>query len=225
MPISSIGDYYQFSTSDESSASGELDKDAFLNLMVTELKYQDPMNPMDNTEYVAQLAQFSSLEQLYNVNENLSDNAFLTQSMHNSIVSSMIGKEVKATSNIVPYDGSSEAEINYTLADEADVTVSIYTADGDLVKTIDAGHVNSGEQSVAWDGTNFMGSDMPEGTYYVDVVATDADGNEVAAIPLFSGVITGLKYNDGNPVFLVGDAELDVSDILEIHEYTGTDDE
>ena len=225
MPVSSISDFYQFSTTEKSSTSGDLDKDAFLNLMVTELKYQDPMNPMDNTEYVAQLAQFSSLEQLYNVNENLENNMYYTQSMHNSIVSSMIGKEVKATSSALVYDGSSETEVNYTLSDEADVTVSVYDESGNLIKTIDGGHANSGEQTVTWDGTNFTGANMPEGTYYVDIVAKDESGNAVTAVPMFTGVITGLKYNDGSPVFLVGDAELSISDILEIHEYKGTDEE
>ena len=73
-----------------------LDKQAFLNLLVTQLKYQDPLNPMENTEFVAQLAQFSSLEQLVNVNDNLQADAVLSQSVNNSLIASLIGNEVKA---------------------------------------------------------------------------------------------------------------------------------
>jgi len=73
-------------------ANQNLDKEAFLQLLVTQLKNQDPLSPMDNTEFVAQLAQFSSLEQLSNMNSSLQSNALVTQSMNNSVMAELIEK-------------------------------------------------------------------------------------------------------------------------------------
>ncbi len=217
MPISSVGTYYEYSVNSDSSASSEMDKDAFLNLMVTELKYQDPLDPMDNTEYVAQLAQFSSLEQLYTVNEQLETDAYLTQSMHNSIVSSVIGKDILAQSDSVIWSGSGEKEVEFTLAEDAsDVTVSIYTEDGSLVKTIDLDYQNAGNVTATWDGTNLGGGTVSEGVYYMDVAAYNDSGEKVDFVPVFRGTVTGLRYNDGTPTFMVGDAEISISEVLEI---------
>ena len=83
-----------YANSQQAKGSTELGKDDFLNLMITQMKYQDPLNPMDSNEYAAQLAQFSSLEQLTNlnnsVNESIDINYLLTQSINNTILSSSI---------------------------------------------------------------------------------------------------------------------------------------
>jgi flagellar basal-body rod modification protein FlgD len=78
-----------------SGANNLVSKDDFLNLFVTQMKYQNPLNPMDNTEFTAQLAQFSSLEQLTNINSQLTDLLSYQNSLHNTLTASFIGKNVK----------------------------------------------------------------------------------------------------------------------------------
>ncbi len=91
-------------TSSSSAGKTTLGKDDFMNLMITQLKNQDPLNPMDNSQFSAQLAQFSSLEQLQNLNDQMSQsidaNYLLTQSINNTLTSTMIGKDVKLPAGI-----------------------------------------------------------------------------------------------------------------------------
>ena len=101
------------------SASGTLGKDDFLKLLVKQLQNQDPMNPLDSSQFATQLAQFSSVEQLANINTNLeasiSTNQLMAQSIGNSLASSMIGRDVKASGNTLQWNGTDEVRFGYTL--------------------------------------------------------------------------------------------------------------
>jgi len=77
------------------AADNLMSKDEFLRLFVTQMQYQNPLNPMDNTDFTAQLAQFSSLEQLTNINSQLTDMLSYQNSLHNTLTTSLIGKNVK----------------------------------------------------------------------------------------------------------------------------------
>ncbi|MBQ9377270.1 MAG: flagellar biosynthesis protein FlgD [Schwartzia sp.] len=97
-------------------ANDSLDKDAFLKLLVTQMQYQDPLNPQDNAEYVAQLAQFSSLEQMTNVYKSVSDVAELVSNIDTSVLvgqlSSMIGKEVQWSTETIQTDAQGKAIVD-----------------------------------------------------------------------------------------------------------------
>jgi len=218
MPITSIGNNPTLNLNSDITGKNALDKDAFLNLLVTQLKYQDPMSPMENTEFVAQLSQFSSLEQLYSVNTKLEENSMVTQSMHNSIVSSLIGKELRAVSNALTLDETGKSAFSYELSGDANVTVSVYTEQGDLIKSIDLGPQNAGLHSEEWDGRNSLGMDMPPGMYYFKVVGNDATGNEVETTSMIEGIVSGLKFVNGSPVLVIGEAEIDITNVIEINE-------
>src|SRR5690554_7537 len=103
-----------------STENSTLDKDAFMKLMIEQLKYQDPLDPMDNTEFSAQLAQFSSLEQLSNLNdlmeESIEVNYYLTQSINNTLTATLIGNDVKVGSNIISNNGNNTANFGYNLS-------------------------------------------------------------------------------------------------------------
>lgn len=193
-----------------------LDKQAFLNLLTTQLKYQDPLNPMENTEFVAQLAQFSSLEQLWNVNSTLQNNAVLTQAMHNSMISSIIGREVTALGNGLVLGEDQEAVFSYNLAQDADVSVVISSPDGELVNTIELGPQGAGDHQGTWDGQNMLGEKAPSGNYIYQIVATDADGNQVPVDTYIRGKVTSIRFSGGQTVVMIGETQVNPGDILEI---------
>ena len=104
---------YSASTSTSSTTSSALDKETFLKLLVTQMEYQDPLDPQDNSEYLAELAQFSALEQMTNVADSLSSISTLVENMDTSLLvgqlSNMIGKEIQwqTTSTVTGDDGQS----------------------------------------------------------------------------------------------------------------------
>lgn len=200
----------------------ELDRDAFLKLLLTQLNHQDPMAPTANEEFVAQLAQFSSLEQMQSINRNLQDsintNLLLNQSMNNSLVTTLIGKDVIATTNKITLGASGEAELGYRLEGPADkVTVNIYDPSGALVATLSDTGMAAGEHAATWNGRGKDGNRLPAGAYTFEVVPYAKSGDELpSATPFVRGRITGVRYHDGRAVLLIGSAELDLSDVESI---------
>ena len=110
---------YSASTSTSSTTSSALDKETFLKLLVTQMEYQDPLDPQDNSEYLAELAQFSALEQMTNVADSLSSISTLVENMDTSLLvgqlSNMIGKEIQwQTTSIVTGDDGQSYETSKT---------------------------------------------------------------------------------------------------------------
>jgi flagellar basal-body rod modification protein FlgD len=174
---------------------------------------------MENKDFVAQLAQFSSLEQLLNVNSNLQANFLVMQSLNNSSVASFIGKSVKADGNSVYLKDEGDAVLNYKLDSSAKVTVKIYDESGNIVRTIsDDSWQDSGDRELAWDGCDSSGNRLSAGKYTFEVSATDANGDSVGVTTYVKGKITGVKFDNGVAVLLMDGLEVRLSDILEISE-------
>jgi len=203
-------------TTSSTAAGGTLGKDSFMQLLVTQLQYQDPLNPMDNTEFTAQLAQFSQLESLENMSTTLETLSELQASMNNMQSVSFIGKTVNATGNTVEYTGNA-VELGYSLNDDATtVRVSIYDGNGTKVRTLESGSTAAGTQTMAWDGRDDDGNSLESGNYSYYVSAYDVDGNAVSATTYASGTVTGVRYENGTTYLIIGDKEVTISDIQQI---------
>ncbi len=192
-----------------------LGKEAFLNLLVTQLTNQDPLEPMENTEFVAQLAQFSSLEQLWNVNGNLEANVLLTQSLQNSLMSSLIDQDVRLAGDAVILNESGEATLYYTLAADAVVTIEILGEDGEVVRTLELGQLSAGDNRYYWNGEDNYGKSLDPGVYSYRVSAVDQDGNDVYAQLFTVGMVTGVRFSDGIPILLIGEFPVSPAEIVE----------
>jgi len=199
----------------------ELGKDDFLKLMMAQMKYQDPMNPMDGTAFSAQLAQFSSLEQLTNINTSLTQsinaNLMLAESVNNTMSATLIGKEVKLSNTTIQKNGQDEANIGYTLpGDAVSVKISIYNEAGMLVKTIEDASTDKGDSKLSWDFTDNDGNNLPDGSYTFSVEAEGANGNLMDVTHFLYGKIAGVKFTTEGTKLLVNNSEYLLSDILEI---------
>jgi len=196
-----------------------LGKDAFLHLLVTQLRHQDPLSPMESTQFTAQLAQFSSLEQLSSVNENLGILQIYQASINNSQAVGFIGKTVKASGDSVYLTEDVPAEMHFELAGEAsEVFIHIYDSKGNFVKTMECRSLNAGEQSIEWDGTDDEGNELPEGTFTFEVIATDADGEKIAATTFMVNKVTGVTFKDGITYLLAGDLMIPIGNVVEVRE-------
>jgi flagellar basal-body rod modification protein FlgD len=201
-------------------AKSTLGKQDFLNLLVMQMRNQDPLDPMKGTEFAAQLAQFSSLEQLTNLNSSmtasLDANAILAQSINNGLSATFIGKNVRAAVDTFRYTGSGEVKMGYTLPKDAEtVKIKIYDSNGNLVKTIN-GDTDKGESTIRWDGTTVKEEYVAEGEYRFEVEAKDDKGNIITANSYIFGEIAGVRFKAEGTVFVIDGMEIALGNILEI---------
>lgn len=194
-----------------------LGKDDFLTLLVTQLQNQDPLNPTDNTEFIAQLAQFSSLEGIKNLESTMSDVASNVSSMQKWGLSDLIDRTVKVEGANFDYAGS-PVTLEYSLGGRASsVAVSIYDASGNLVKQVDAGSANPGAYEAIWDGTDLTGKTAASGTYKVAISAVDPAGKAVEAATYVKGKVSSVTFGDNGAEINVGNLILTQDDILAVY--------
>lgn len=194
-----------YSGSSDGANSTTLNQEDFLNLLITQLQNQDPLNPLDSTEYTAQLAQFTSLEELYAVNENLLTIQEILSSQSEETLLELIGKTVKADDNTILVSDGSALSGAYTLDEAADVTISIYDSSGSEIRTLYSYGQDAGEHDIDWDGRDDNGEQVSDGTYYYEVSAVDENGDSIDVNTYICGEVTGITYEYGSPYLIVGD--------------------
>ena len=204
-------------TSTQTAGNNTLGKDEFLTMLVAQLQYQDPMNPMDSTGFTAQLAQFSSLEQLENINATLETQTTYQASNDNAQAVQFIGKQITAVGNMVALGDSGTAAMSFDLAGDADaVYIKVYDAAGAYVGDFETGSLAAGEQQVTWDGTDQNGQPLPEGQYQFDVLAVDEQDVPVSATTFSTGVVTGVSYQNGEAYLQTDSFLLPISSVVRV---------
>lgn len=196
-----------------------LGRDEFLKLLVAQLKHQDPLKPQDNAQFVAELAQFSSLEQTMGINERLDLLATQNQGLANSQVVSLVGKTATVRGNIITLDGSGTGtRINFELSGNAETsTVSIRNQSGQVVRKIELGANSAGNVSVLWDGKSDSGIVLPEGAYVISVTAKGENDAPVSVSQESSATVTAVSFDKGYPVLHLGNGvSVPVSDLLRV---------
>lgn len=200
----------------ETSYQKELGKDAFLRLLVAQLEHQDPLNPMESADFTAQLAQFSSLEQLFNINDNLTAIKETKSEEVSENLLDYIGKEVKSDQNkIAVYDGKSSG-VTYSLSEPGDVIISVFDSDGAEIRTIYQRDQAAGEHDFYFDGNNSNGDPVSDGDYSFTVQAVDSTGSAIAVDAGLSGLVTAVTYQGGVPYLVVGDQLISPQYITEV---------
>ncbi|MDO9463099.1 MAG: flagellar hook capping FlgD N-terminal domain-containing protein [Deltaproteobacteria bacterium] len=207
------------SASQTQSGTGQiLDKDSFMKLFVAQMQHQDPLKPMEAYEISAQLAQFSSLEQLYNLNENMNNMIAYQTSQNNLQLLSLINKNVEVVTDKLTLQGGKATEARYELGEEAtSCAIKIYGEDGTCVRSLNLGSRDAGSYTLDWDGRDQRGAILPDGRYYFDVVAKDAAGQEVPVNTSICGRITGLDFEGGITMLVLEDgSRIGVADVVRV---------
>jgi flagellar basal-body rod modification protein FlgD len=215
MYIDTLGTYTE-STPTYTSPEKELGRDQFLTLLVAQLKNQDPLNPLESADFTAQLAQFSSLEQLFGMNESLKDIQEALAAQESGNVLDYIGRSVKTLDNsIFVKDGTMDSNV-YDLQDRAEVTISIRDDEGFEIRTIYAGWQDAGEHELIWDGKDNKGSIVDDGIYTFELEAVDEEGFIVPYDTYLVGEVTGVTYYSGNPFLMIGNKLLAPENVIEV---------
>lgn len=201
----------------ESGAKNSLGKEAFLTLLVTQLQNQDPLKPMEDKEFTAQLAQFSSLEEMKNISKSVDGLVASQTSSTKTTAVGFIGKEVTALGGYVNVSGGSAGLLQYGLERDASaVNIQISDASGKVVRVIDRSNATGGANSVTWDGRDSHGNLLPDGGYTFDVQATDPTGTAVQAKTAMRGVVSSVKYELGVPYLMIGSVKVSMNNVMEV---------
>jgi flagellar basal-body rod modification protein FlgD len=193
------------------STKNIMGKDEFLKMLIAQLKHQDPLNPMDGTAFTAQLAQFSSLEQLQNINTQLTSFTKQQQSLGNTQAVNLIGREILAKGDKIQAEGS-PVDLRYMLnGDAAAGLVRIYNANGELVDALVFKNQKQGMNTLTWNPPS-----SATGSCTFEVSAADSAGKSVGVDAMIQGEVTGVNFRDGVTYLSVGNREITFSDVVSV---------
>lgn len=211
--------------SNSSTSSDELGKEQFLQLLVTQLQNQDPLNPMEDQEFIAQMAQFSSLEQLMNLNTSMEGLTDATNNQQMFSATNYIGKYVTAVGNVVGKtsttnaDGTTVSEVTplyYSFnGPTAGATITVRNSSGSVVYVENLDAQSSGTIfKFQWDGKNNAGESVADGTYTVSVSGLDSSGEAVLCTPMVADKVSDI-LRDGSTIYLrlAGGQTMTLSDV------------
>jgi len=209
---------------DQSLAGGANDgmgKLEFLQLLTAQLQHQDPMDPMDDKQFIAQLAQFTSLEQSMQTNKKLDELNMAMGGMASAQVTGLIGKSVVAHGDTMTLrEEGEETLMQFDLDRDADeVTIEVVDGMGRAIRTMNLSERLAGKHAEVWDGKTDDGAPAPAGVYHIAVKARDQEG-EVPSSTQIEGEVDGVDYKSGLPMVMIGGARVPPSDVIEIKNRT-----
>jgi flagellar basal-body rod modification protein FlgD len=203
------------SSSTATSRAGLADNfDTFLQLLTTQLKHQNPLDPLDTNAFTQQLVQFSSVEQQLKTNDYLAALVGSGSNNANTNAVNYIGKTVTSAgtrSQLI----NGKASWTFSVPDAANITVNIKNADGNVVYS-EAGNLAAGTGQFNWDGTTTTGGKAPDGTYSISVTGLNADGKNVTVSTQMNGTVSGVDFTGSEPVLLVGTSRINLSDVTSV---------
>ncbi|MEM9742944.1 MAG: flagellar hook assembly protein FlgD [Pseudomonadota bacterium] len=206
----------ELNQTDQRSGSDELGKTQFLELMIAQLENQDPLDPSKNEEFVAQLAQFSSVEGIENLNNTVDDMAAAIRSSLTLEAASLVSREV-----LIPSDRGVVTESGLTgqvdlPAGASDVRVTISELSGQRVAEVELGLTEAGSTTFSWDGLNADGEPVPSGLYRLQAVV-DRGGESESATLYLPNIVSGVSVGAGGvSVDLLGGEQTTTDDIRQI---------
>ena len=198
------------------SSSNTLGQEDFLELLIAQLQNQDPLEPQSNTEFIAQLATFSSLEQQTLTNDKLDEVISSTSDMQQLAAIDMLGQDVVAQSDNFYLNGD-QVDIGFYLPEDAtSVTVNILDEDDTVVSTLEYSDLSSGDHFLDWDGMDRDGNALAEGEYSLSIEAYNADSEIDNVLPLIKTTVDEVAMTSTGSVLSTDAGEILLSDIYSV---------
>ena len=213
--LDNITNSYQSNDKEEAEKNDALGQDAFLTMLVAQLQNQDPLNPMDGTDFSAQLAEFSQLEQLMNLNETMESLTSTLSENSDEDAVSYIGKQITGNVDVMNVEEGTVSGGFYNLSQPADVMINITDANGNTVKTLYPGQMSAGSHLIKWDGTDNNRDAVEDGTYKYTVMANSGRGFEEIPATI-TGKVDGVAYNNGTSYLVVQGILVDTQSLLSV---------
>lgn len=203
-------------TSSSSASSSGLSSTDFLNLLVSELQNQDPLNATSTTDFINQLTSYANFDQQQSLNANMSSLASSFSSLVTLNSVNYIGHTVEAKSDTAMLSGGS-ATYGYSLnSAAADVKITINDSAGNTVWS-GTGTGNAGLNSFTWDGKTTDGTQLSDGGQYsMSVTATDAAGNSVYGYTTITGMVTGIDTSTSTPALTIDGVSVSASNVIAV---------
>lgn len=189
--------------------------ETFLTLLTKQLQYQDPLSPMEATDFTSQLSQFAAVEQAISTNRNLELLLNLIESQRAASAVNYLGKSIEIEGDTALLRNG-QTDWRYTLfGAAADTSITITNEAGKIVYS-GPGETGSGEHTFAWNGLSNDHAPQPEGLYRISVAARDALGSIIGATTGLGGVVTAVETIDGELMLVVGDKLIPVSGVTRV---------
>lgn len=196
--------------------------DTFLQILTTQLRNQNPLDPLDTNQFTQQLVQFTGVEQQLKTNQFLEAMMLANQNAGSSQAVGYIGKEITASgvkSELV--DGA--ARWHFAVDEPAQITVQVKDKNGNVVFQKE-GNVNKGESVFNWDGVGTDGTERPDGTYSISIQARNSNGQLIDVATEMTGEVTGVDLTGTEPVLIVGAARVNMSAVLSVRQKAAAED-
>ena len=194
-----------------------LGKDDFLKLLIAQLSAQDPLDPMGAQDFSAQLAQFSGLEQMTNVNTNLEILQKLQTASQNTSSLNLIGKIVESYGNAFSHSENSSETLSYSLASDAEwVRIDIFDIAGSQIDSVNLDSQTQGKNTASWDVFDKHGKSLPAGTYSFTVKAENQAGATITVDTFSSGLVSDVVFGADETYVIVNGKELPISTIKRV---------
>jgi len=202
-------------TSTAGTGSAEELKNEFLQLLITQIKNQDPLKPLDNAEFTSQLAQLSTLEQLQAMNDSMTQDLVYTQSLNNTMMLGLVGRTaVVEGDQVAVTDG--EASSSHLQSESAGVaTVTVRDENGDVVRTFTQ-TVAAGWSELTWDGLGTDGQAAPDGDYTLSVEVADNEGADVESVVYMSGLVESIRFENNLALLHIAGRDYYASEIARV---------
>jgi len=196
--------------------NGVLNQADFLNIFVTQLKYQDPLQPLDNSQMASQMAQFSMVQSLNTMSESMKNMESSQAAVNNLQAAALVGKKVEVKGNALNLSQGTASEGSYQLDKPGKVTVKILDEKGSLVRVIETQVTDTQKHQFLWDGKNDQGTALPDGKYSFQVSAVDAQGAAIGVNTTMVGKVDGVSLDQGKAYLQIGSNKVLLSEIIAI---------
>ncbi len=190
-------------------------QDQFLKLLITQIQYQDPMSPMDNNQFINQLTQFSSLEQLQSLNDAMDENMVYSQSLNNTAMLGLVGRTATVEGDgVAVVDGQASASKVMT-SSGGTASVEVRDESGALVATYTV-PVTAGWSDVGWDGLDAAGEAAADGEYTLTVSVADNAGADLEHTLYMSRIVESIRFENNIALLSIGGNDYYAAEIAEV---------